>query len=104
MTLFRKELHKDANNRFLGGLIIIGAGINEADRLNDFSSGSIPPIPVLLARGKNDEIFPRTVDYFSAALLRGQKMPVEITEADSGHFGLEHNVCEDVCRFILSRR
>lgn len=100
MTLFRRELHKDAFNRFLGGLIIIGAGINEADRLN--GSDTIPPIPVLLARGKHDEIFPKTVDYFSAALLRGKKMPVEMTEADSGHFGLEHNVCDAVCRFILS--
>ena len=100
MVLFRKELHQDKTNSFLGGLIIIGAGINEADRLNTPEAASIPPIPVLLARGKYDEIFPKTVDYFSAAQLRLLKMPVEMTQADSVHFGLEHKVCDAVCRFI----
>ena len=100
MVLFRKELHQDRTNQFLGGLIIIGAGINEADRLNASDHTSVPPIPVLLARGKHDEIFPKTVDYFSTAQLRRLKMPVEMTEADSVHFGLEHKVCDAVCGFI----
>lgn len=100
MVLFRTELHKDENGKFLAGLIIIGAGINEADRMNAIPRGGIPPIPVLLARGKYDEIFPRTVDYFSAAQLRLKNMPVETTQAESVHFGLEHRVCDAVCRFI----
>ena len=100
MALFRTELHKDGKGKFLAGLIIIGAGINEADRLNVMPIGSIPPIPVLLARGKYDEIFPKTVDYFSAAQLRLKEMPVETTEAESVHFGLEHRVCDAVCDFI----
>jgi len=100
MVLFRRELHRDNSGYHLGGLIIIGAGINESDRLNTVEQGAIPPIPVLLARGKNDEVFPKTVDYFSAAQLRLHKMPVEITEADSGHFGLEHKACDTICRFI----
>lgn len=100
MVLFRPELQNDGDGKFLAGLIIIGAGINEADRLNDLPCGSIPPIPVLLARGRYDEIFPRTVDYFSAAQLRLKNMPVETTEAESVHFGLEHRVCDAVCRFI----
>lgn len=100
MVLFRKELHRDKAGHALGGLIIIGAGINEADRLNSLSPRFVPPVPVLLARGKRDEIFPKTVDYFSAAQLRLLEMPVETVEADSVHFGLEHAVCDDVCRFI----
>ena len=99
MVLFRKELHVD-DGHFLGGLIIIGAGINQADRLNSLRRGALPPIPVLLARGEHDEIFPKTVDYFSAAQLRLHKMPVEKIQADSVHFGLEHKVCDAVCRFI----
>ena len=98
MTLFRKELHQDENGAHLGGLVIIGAGIHCPDRMD--AASPYPPIPVLLARGKHDGIFPKTVDYFSASLLRGQKMPVEMTEADSIHFGLEHKVCDAVCAFI----
>ncbi len=96
MTLFRKELHGDRKN-FLGGLISIGSGIIGADRLRKIS---LPPIPVLLARGSQDEIFPKTVDYFSRSLLQEQHMPVVLTESNSAHFGLEHTVCDAVCSFI----
>ena len=96
MTLFRSELHGGGND-FLGGLISIGSGIIGADRLRELS---LPPVPVLLARGRHDEIFPKTVDYFSRSLLQELRMPVVLTEADSAHFGLEHKVCGDVCRFI----
>ncbi|MBO4520470.1 MAG: hypothetical protein J5787_04620 [Alphaproteobacteria bacterium] len=100
MVLFRKELRKNKTKNFLGGLIVIGAGINESDRLNALKLNDFPPIPVLLARGEHDEIFPKTVDYFSAAQLRLHRLPVETASADSGHFGLEHKVCGAVCRFI----
>lgn len=96
MTLFRTELHGDRKH-FLGGLISIGSGIIGADRLR---KTSLPPIPVLLARGSQDEIFPKTVDYFSRSLLQEQHMPVVLTESNSAHFGLEHTVCDAVCRFI----
>ena len=96
MTLFRSELHGGGND-FLGGLISIGSGIIGADRLRELS---LPPVPVLLARGRHEEIFPKTVDYFSRSLLQELRMPVVLTEADSAHFGLEHKVCGDVCRFI----
>ena len=100
MILFRKELLCNKAGRFPAGLIIIGAGINESDRLNAIPAGTRPPVPVLLARGRRDEIFPKTVDYFSAAQLRLHGMPVETIEADSVHFGLEHAVCDGVCDFI----
>ncbi len=96
MTLFRKELHGSGDD-FLGGLISIGSGILGADRLRDLT---VPPIPVLLARGRRDEIFPKTVDYFSRSLLKEKQMPVVLTEADSVHFGLEHAVSDAVCGFI----
>lgn len=95
MALFRNELHGGGD--FPGGLISIGSGIIGADRLRNLS---VPPIPVLLARGRQDEIFPDTVDYFSRSLLKELRMPVELTQADSVHFGLEHKVCGDVCAFI----
>lgn len=95
MVLFRDELHGGGD--FPAGLISIGSGIIGADRLRKLS---LPPVPVLLARGERDEIFPKTVDYFSRSLLREQRMPVVLTEADSVHFGLEHKVCDDVCAFI----
>ena len=103
MVLFRRELWGNGSDDFLGGLIIIGAGIHESDRLNGLRIGSIPKIPVLLARGKLDEIFPPTVDYFSAAQLRLHKLSVEISQADSVHFGLEHKVCDAVCHFIRQK-
>lgn len=96
MVLFRGELHGGGND-FLGGLISIGSGIIGSDRLRGLS---LPPVSVLLARGRQDEIFPKTVDYFSRSLLRELHMPVVLTEADSAHFGLEHKVCDSVCRFI----
>ena len=98
MLLFRPELHKDDAGRSLAGLVIIGAGINESDRLNAITA--LPPVPVLLARGSRDGIFPKTVDYFSAAQLRLHGFPVETAEADSVHFGLEHAVRAPVCDFI----
>ncbi len=100
MLLFRKELHRNDTGRPLAGLIIIGAGINESDRLNAIPHGSLPAVPVLMARGRRDEIFPKTVYDFSAAQLRLQKLYVETAEADSVHFGLEHAVCDAVCDFI----
>lgn len=80
----------------LGGLISIGSGIVGADRMRRHTG----TVPVLLARGARDEIFPKTVDYFSRAVLRESGHPVELTEADSAHFGLEHAVCDAVCAFI----
>ena len=99
MVLFCKELHHDNQNNFLGALVIIGAGIIGADRLRS-DHYSIPPVPVLLARAKYDEIFPKTVDYFSYSLLKEQNIPVVLKEVESVHFGLEHNACHEICRFI----
>ncbi len=100
MVLFCKELHRDQHNTFLGGFISIGSGIMGADRLRKLPE-KLPAIPVLLARGAYDEIFPKTVDYFSYSLLKEHHLPVFLTQASSAHFGLEHQVCDAVCRFIL---
>lgn len=99
MTLFCNDLHRDRHGTFLGGLISIGSGIIGADRLRSLPE-ELPPIPVLLARGEHDEIFPKTVDYFSYSVLKEHHLPVFLTQADSAHFGLEHRVCDAVCRFI----
>lgn len=99
MALFRSELHKDKNETHLGGVAVIGAGIPGPDRLRRKRTG-IPPIPVLLARGKHDEIFPPAVDFFSYSVLMENRVPVWRTEVDSGHYGLEHIAAEEVCRFL----
>lgn len=100
MALFRSELHKDAGGASLGALVVIGAGIPGAERLPGETNASIPPIPILLARGRDDEIFPPSVDLFSDSLLRENGLPVRRAEVPSGHFGLEHAAAENVCRFL----
>lgn len=100
MALFRTELHKDSAGTHLGGLAIIGAGIPGADRLRAQQETDLPNIPVLLARGRHDEIFPPSVDAFSESLLKEAGLPVRRVQAESGHFGLEHAVAADVCAFI----
>lgn len=96
-VLFRPELTRAG--RALGGLASIGSGILRPDRLRERKT-PFPPIPVLLARGKFDEIFPKTVDLFSRSLLTELGTNAEIIERPSGHYGLEHAVCGDVCAFI----
>lgn len=96
ITAFETALFCDGLEN-LGGLISIGSGIVGADRLHGRPANAVP---VLLARGARDEIFPKTVDYFSRAVLRESGHPVELAEADSAHFGLEHAVCGAVCDFI----
>ncbi len=99
MALFRSELHADSFGTRLGALAVIGAGIPGAQRIREGKT-AIPPFPVLLARGTNDEIFPPSVDSFSESLLKEAGMPVSRVQVESGHFGLEHAAANDVCAFL----
>lgn len=96
-VLFRPELTRADDA--LGGLASIGSGILRPDRLRERTT-PFPPVPVLLARGEFDEIFPKTVDLFSRSLLTELGTTAGIVERPSGHYGLERAVCGDVCAFI----
>ena len=96
MVLFRKELSRIQNP--LGALIIIGAGIVKAERLS--SVPSLPPIPVLLAGGNQDEIFPPEVNDFSEKILKEKGLPVSRIQTNSVHYGLEHSTDEAVGEFL----
>lgn len=98
MALFRPELHKDTAGSTLGGLAVIGAGIPGAERIRE--GIRIPPFPVLIAEGTNDEIFSSCVGDFSESLFKEAGLTVTRTSAVSGHFGLEHAVAPDVCAFF----
>ena len=96
MVLFRRELNTVENP--LGALVIIGAGITKAERL--LTPLNLPKIPVMLAGGNQDEIFPPKVNDFSENLLEKQGLPVFRTQSDSVHFGLEHTVKDAVGVFL----
>jgi predicted esterase len=77
---YRFWVHRAAPVR---GLIACSSDLppDVAERL-----GSMPPAPILLVHGRDDQIVPIAKSREAEAILRAQAIPAELLEFDGGHY------------------